>query len=427
MAKSMMARPMVAKRGGRLRALDGLRGLLAAYILAGHALPFLQLPPAIGWIGGLLSHGRGAVELFFVLSGMVIMRSIGAGDGTAAGGAGLAEPAAFIAARAGRLLPVYLIALAAAALALSLGDPFAVMPWLPAGSSAREIVEAAWPQPWLGHIAAHLTLTQGILPPALLPYAEFSILGPAWSLSTEWQFYMLVAVMLVLGRVRARAFRSWAPFLQAVALAGVAGVASGGLPPEWQPGRAFLPHEAWYFALGIASHGLLAARGGRAAAVCWALACLAAIALPWQQSGLSTAAVPLIWTACLLCEAPRPPGIARPLAWLLNAAPLQWLGSISYPLYLIHMPIQRAAMLALAPVASESWERFTLFWGPPAIILPLVAAYALHCWVEVPCWRWSRAMARRMAQAPRSTGPFVTPKPIRRGASGSSTSAAGRP
>ncbi len=46
---------------GRLRGLDGLRGLLALYILAGHTMPFLRTPAATGWIGALVSHGRGAV------------------------------------------------------------------------------------------------------------------------------------------------------------------------------------------------------------------------------------------------------------------------------------------------------------------------------------------------------------------------------
>jgi peptidoglycan/LPS O-acetylase OafA/YrhL len=375
----------------RLRALDGLRGMLALYILAGHMAPFLLLPTPFGWLAGVLSHGRAAVELFFVLSGMVILRSLGLGESEGV------SARQFLAARAGRLLPVYLIALAVAAAVLCLGDPLALMPWLAATGAARDIAEPVWPQPWLGHIAAHLTLTQGILPPAVLPNAEFSILGPAWSLSTEWQFYLLVAAILAFGPNRPRHGDSWRPFLLCVTAAGLIGLAMDALPPVWQPGRAFLPHEAWYFALGIASHAWRITRG-RAARGWWCLAAVSIVGLAWHQTPLTSWIVPAIWASCLFCDAPRPPLPLRPLAALLNGAPLQWVGGISYPLYLIHAPIQRLLMLAVAPVADGRWAMFSLIWGPLAVLLPFAAAYALHRWVEVPCWQWSRRRARKFGK-----------------------------
>ncbi len=370
---------------GRLRALDGLRGALALYILLGHTAPFLRLPPACGWIAVVLSHGRGAVELFFVLSGMVILRSLGAGTvGVSAG--------RFLAARAGRLLPVYALALALAVVALSCGNPFVAMPSLLGSPAARDIAETVWPQPWFAHLAAHIALIQGALPPALLPDAEFTILGPAWSLSTEWQFYLVVAAMLAIGRRIGARPGDWRPYAAAMMLLGLAGLSANLLPTAWQPGRAFLPHEAWYFALGIASHGLWNA-AGRPAGRWWAVTLLAAIFLPWQQPSMTAMVVPLLWTACLICEAPRVPRPFRPLARMLNAAPLQWFGRISYPLYLIHLPVQRLLMLAVAPASGGSWARFSLLWGPLAILLPVVVAHALHHLVELPCWRWSRARA----------------------------------
>ena len=57
----------------RLECLDGLRGLLATYVLLGHMAPFAVLP---GWLQDLLSHGGAAVDVFFVLSGLVITQSL---------------------------------------------------------------------------------------------------------------------------------------------------------------------------------------------------------------------------------------------------------------------------------------------------------------------------------------------------------------
>ena len=343
---------------------------------------------SVAWASAILSHGRGAVELFFVLSGMVILRSLG--TGSARVGAGQ-----FLLARAGRLLPVYGIALAAAVAALSCGDPFRALPWLAAHGAAHDIAEAVWPQPWLAHLAAHLTLTQGLFPAAVLPNAEFTILGPAWSLSTEWQFYLVVAAILGLRRTRNADGEDWRAFAGALVAVGVIGLLVDLLPPEWQPGRAFLPHEAWYFALGIASHGLLISRRTGATRWWWALSLGAAAVLQWQQKPLMASAVPLLWTACLICEAETIPLVLRPLAAVLDAAPMQWLGRISYPLYLIHMPVQRLLMLAIAKAVAGNPIVFTLLWAPAAILVPLVVASALHRWVEVPCWQWSRSRAQQ--------------------------------
>jgi peptidoglycan/LPS O-acetylase OafA/YrhL len=381
---------------GRLRALDGLRGLLALYILAGHTAPFLRLPASAAWALWILSHGRGAVELFFVLSGMVIMRSIlrHSGEGFAR-----ADACGFLLARAGRLLPIYAVALALAAVALSCGNPFRVLPWLGESDAARNIAEAAWPHPWLAHLAAHITLTQGLLPAALLPDVEFTVLGPAWSLSTEWQFYLVVAAILTICRRRPAEAGDWRIFAGATMAFGVAGLLVGLLPAQWQPGRAFLPHEAWYFALGIASHALLAP-GRTSATWWWWLLCLEAAALlQWQQSPFMASAVPLLWTACLGCEAPTVARPLRPLATVLNSTPLQWIGRISYPLYLIHLPVQRLMMLALAPGLGNRAIVFSLVWGPAAILVPLMVALGLHHWVEVPCWRWSRRLSRQADNA----------------------------
>jgi peptidoglycan/LPS O-acetylase OafA/YrhL len=238
----------------RFLALDGLRGLLALYILAGHTAPFLDLTPAYAGLRIALSHGHAAVALFFVLSGLVILVSLQRISS-------LSQPVLrFLLARAGRLLPVHALALALAAVALSLGDPFQAMRWLPSAGAAHEILEIGWPDQWVWHLGIHALLLQGLLPPALLPDTAFTILGPAWSLSTEWQFYGLAALALGLFGNRLTAPAHLRRAVIALLLIGLLGLGDSRLPPAWQFGRAFLPQESWYFALGIASFALLRAR-----------------------------------------------------------------------------------------------------------------------------------------------------------------------
>ena len=64
----------------RLDCMDGLRGLLAVYVLLGHMAPFAVLPDAVQ---DAVSHGGAAVDLFFVLSGLVITQSLLHADGKA--------------------------------------------------------------------------------------------------------------------------------------------------------------------------------------------------------------------------------------------------------------------------------------------------------------------------------------------------------
>src|SRR5271156_1891928 len=102
----------------RLARMDGLRGVLAVYVLLGHALPFTGLP---GWAISPFHHGEAAVDLFFALSGLVIVQSLEKFGGNF-------WP--FMAARARRLLPVYFLVLALSMAVLLAGDPLPSMPWV---------------------------------------------------------------------------------------------------------------------------------------------------------------------------------------------------------------------------------------------------------------------------------------------------------
>jgi peptidoglycan/LPS O-acetylase OafA/YrhL len=367
----------------RLRSLDGLRGMLAVYILLGHTMPFVPPSAWLDWLARCASHGRAAVDVFFILSGMVIFRSLRRWRG---------EPPsrtiaiAFLRARTARLFPVYLVALMAACAALSLGNPYALLPAM-SRPEARDIVAAGWPPQAMTHIAAHLVMAQGILPPALLPDAEFSVLGPAWSLSTEWQFYLCLAAILVLWRPRP------GPLVAGLLALGVACRALELLPPAWQFGRAFLPQEAAYFALGIASD-VLARREAKSARL-FAVTLTGCLVFAVSEGGLAKLGAPLLWAVCLtsLWSGSR---VGRLLDKLLCTPPLLWLGAVSYPLYLIHAPVQRALLLAAGSLADGEPWRFTWLWLPPAILLPTLAAWLLHHLVELPGQKW--AQARRPAE-----------------------------
>ncbi len=105
------------------------------------------------------------------------------------------------------------------------------MPWVGPDKAARTICSGAvWPDNWPVQILTHLTMIHGMFPSGVLPNLWLGFLGSAWSLSTEWQFYVLMLIGFA-GPERLR---------NHLMLLAVAGVAWQWLTPDaWQFSRAF--------------------------------------------------------------------------------------------------------------------------------------------------------------------------------------------
>ncbi len=386
----------------RLVCLDGLRGVLAFYVMLSHSLPFAPLPH---WLHWMFQHGGAGVDVFFVLSGLVIVQSLASFE---------YQPLPFLIARVARIYPVFLVVFAFAIVVQPLATSFEDMAWIGPDSGARYLWAGGWPSNWGIGIATHLTMTHGLFPDGVLPGAWVAFLGTAWSLSTEWQFYVLA---LLLGH-RLGLVRMAALFL---ALAAVSLIWQVAMPEAWQFSRAFLPNKAQYFALGVVSAIVVREEPG---ALRLYLAVLASVlALCLLRGGFDKLLPPLIWTASLaaqLWSSPQRTGQPRArmlafaqrtigwLAALLQSPPLVWLGAVSYCIYLVHEPVQRLLGIALALLVRGDAPLFTALWIPGAVVLPVLAAWWLHAVVEVPALRYGRGMARASLSAGRMSSIAAT-------------------
>ena len=106
------------RRMRRMVCLDGLRGVLACYVMLSHTLPFAPLP---AWLLWLFQHGGAGVDVFFILSGLVIVQSLASFS---------YRPRPFLIARVARIYPVFLVVFAFAVAVQPLASGFPLLEWI---------------------------------------------------------------------------------------------------------------------------------------------------------------------------------------------------------------------------------------------------------------------------------------------------------
>jgi len=222
----------------RVEAIEGLRGYLALLVLLGHVILFtgaaLRHP-----LLARLDFGTDAVRLFMAISGYVI--------------AGLLETRhetypVYLTRRFFRIYPIFLLMLLVSVViypihAVDCVKMSDVMPgWYQTVALERY---HTWNLHFPTHLLIALTLLQGLVPDWVLQHATTAYLGQAWSLSLEWQFYLVAPLLLY-------------PFYKSslkgvLALCGIA-LAMHFVYPNT---GAALPNHIHYFLIGIGSYYFL--------------------------------------------------------------------------------------------------------------------------------------------------------------------------
>ncbi|MER7969881.1 acyltransferase [Streptomyces sp. NPDC096080] len=345
------AREDAAAPPGRLWALDGLR-LVAALMVAAYHL---------GGRGGEVSRAWGAspaqrfpvlhtyfaygclgVQVFFVISGFVICMS-GWGRG----------PRAFLASRAGRLLPAYWAAVVLVTAVSAL--PVAALRTIPPSDAL-----------------VNLTMLQQ-------PLGADRVLGVCWTLWAEVRFYVLFALLVVApGVTRRRVLVFCAGWTLAAAVA--RGVREPLLDAVLMPGYApfFVGGVGLYLVhrdrRDVPAWGVVAAS--------WLIGQHQAVAALWRPAHAGAfshrTAAGIVLVVTLGFAAVAAVALARP-----RRAAVPWLtaaGALTFPFYLVHehlgWPLVRALHggLGLPPAPALAL----------AVAALLVLAWLLHRTVERP-------------------------------------------
>ncbi len=323
----------------RYHTLDGIRGIAALLVAAYHFSYQFGSPPFPGFL---------AVDLFFVLSGFVIALNY---EGRLAQGL---SAAAFMRLRVMRLYPLYLVGWAIG---------FAKL-------AARTAAGADGAMP--AAVLVKVALLNALVLPAFGGEELFPVNGPGWSLFFEFAINLVFALML---------FRLSSAVLVAIAAGSLAILGWLVAPPD-------LFNMGWNdatFAGGVARTvfsfcaGILIWRNCATApqrSVTWlcllpVAGAVLAIALQihgsaafWREWSVALIAFPAIVWLGIRWEAPPQ---LRPT--------FDWLGALSYPVYIIHIPLIFAGRIVLntlhlpPPLATAAYLAIVAIAAVPLVLL----------------------------------------------------------
>ena len=384
------ARPEMRQSGlgVRLTELEGLRAGAAVAVALTHA-GFLSGAIGRRVLPGFLARMDIGVTIFFVLSGFLLYLP------HARAHAGIGRPQhlwAYLSRRVARLLPASLAVLIGTAVLLP---------------EARAASSAAW--------FANLAQLQGWRNSWLVPG-----LAQTWSLSTEIDFYVALPLLAwIAGRRWGRRDTSWTEPAILAAYAVGAWVfrlvaSTGHLPGDIAYGQTLPAHLDW-FAIGMLL-AWLKVRPARfrtlhetvrlsatpllvaAALVFWV--CTTRLAGPYDLTPPTTSQnlIKHLGYGLVGALVLAPTTLGHALRWhrLLASGPAQFLGRISYGIFLWHMPVMFAVRHRLdLPLFGGG------FWVTLLLSLALTIPLATLSWygIEKPIQLWVRSRTAREPDA----------------------------
>jgi len=352
----LIARFELARNGvtGNVRPMEGLRGFAVFLVFLVHYVtlvkPWTADTPALQAVSRAMhSAGNTGVDLFFVLSGLLIYGSL------------IARAQnffIFMGRRIERIYPAYVVVLA---LYLALSFLFPSESKFPATSWSSGVY----------------FLQNYLLLPGLFPIEP--IVTVAWSLSYEMFFYLSIPLAIAALGLRNRTVCSRITLFLITAAAMLVYCAGYGGHVRL---TMFLAGMVLYEALGVPRE--------RAPRSLWALLALVlGLSSAILFAGSTTAQALKVgviacafFLLCFTCFA-NPYGAAgRFYAW----TPMRWLGNMSYSYYLIHGLALKGAFLFLAFVVPATPDEPILFWVllVPMFAITLVPSAALFLLIERP-------------------------------------------
>jgi peptidoglycan/LPS O-acetylase OafA/YrhL len=341
----------------RLAGIDGLRGFAALWVVFFHVYAFSHVSFAqIPGLDAFLRSGSTGVDLFLVLSGFCLYIPF------AGGRAERFRTMEFLQRRGRRLIPAYYAAMLLPIALIVLGAPGFVAEHMSGTELAIQIL-------------THVTFTH-----TLVPSAFFGLNGSYWSLALEWQLYLAMPLLIMgvrrFGFPKTAAAAILCSLIFRLGLGGLIGY--GFVAPDGDFVSTVLPNQVigrWAeFVLGMIAAELYI--NGRMTywmdrLKFWMIVLIPlslVVGLKAEMFGAPVAALKHAIYGCvyfLLLSLVLASNnvVNRIFSW----APLVFLGTMSYSLYLIHDPILKVAAGLVSSQATPMQSFLVLLGTVPVV------------------------------------------------------------
>lgn len=346
----------------RIDILDSVRGLMSWWVAIAHALMMVNLfkLPKI-------FNPAYAVDVFIILSGFVITLL-------------LVEKkesyGIFILRRGFRLLPVYIPLLLFSAyfideqLGLLTAAPFDSHYLDSRIANLKNTLDFFWV-----HLVLHLSLLHGLVSSSYLPSSDYAFIEPAWSLSLEWQFYLIAP--LIISNLKTPKTSLWI-----IAISLSIAIFYG------QGGDGLLANEAHYFFIGIISYYIYKNLNYFSSTIY--------LATIFISIAIIMRSIPLIIWACVfatIVNQQTKPG--KIVYQLLNHKILMYFGKISFPIYIVHSLVMHFS-LSLPYYGSQNMADYAIYIFIGSILGTWFFSHLLHIGLEQPGINLGRILSNKI-------------------------------
>lgn len=386
-AAPAVAPPAHAPAHARIDVLDGFRAIGVLLVMGFHYGPRWSHPwtsqhvlPYGDMLSGIVPflYGRSHACMFFILSGFVILLTLER----------CTNVLDFFRKRVARLQPTLLLC---ATITTAMTYAFAPHEWI---------------QGPVSFVLSVLMIDPHIVQP-LLPHMKLGwVDGAYWTLAVEARFYILVAILFLLGK---KAFLPvWLGLTVVAFLLGWPHIAR--LPELSWPRMILMPTYTPYFTIGICLFEVYRAKAWRLLPTIGFVGATAMVlvnALWWTrfafEPAIGRAIVNACWITAFVLFAIESP-LVRPLGW----RPLTVLGGAGYSLFLLHEAAGAALMRPFDALG---------VWPPLILVISVLSMIALslaiHRWFEEPARVWLLKASQGMVARVSVSAPWLNYHPSR--------------
>lgn len=360
----------------------GLRTYLALWVAVSHGLQSAGYLQESNLALKFLLDGHTPVVIFIIVSGFVITNLIITKD----------EPyPQYIIRRFFRLFPAFFICCVIGLLISGTWSEFVrQVPWQDSlwEKYSRSIfeLENEVKENFIKHSILHITMLHGLVPVEILNRASMTFLPAAWSISLEWQFYLLAPI--VIGSIRRPKALIVVAFLALLFLT----LYRIGALGTYQK-LSSIAGASQYFALGIISRLLVEPLSRYNISPL-----LAVFIAQLGVMGLMSDPLPImIWTAFYIFMVWQKNSVVlgKIFSLFTTSKPVIVMGEASYSLYLIHRPIQ-VALGSLSLVYFVPTHSSMIIVQLIAICVAIPVSIAMYIYVERPGIKLGNRLSKRL-------------------------------